>query len=59
MYLAGFLILATEYTAVSGFEIIIVDRWNLVLDWVFFLIDVIIASSFVLCPFQPFGKGLL
>lgn len=28
-----FLILAAEYTAVSGFEIIIVDRWNLVLGF--------------------------
>lgn len=26
-----FIILAAEYTAVSGFEIIIGDRWNLVL----------------------------
>lgn len=60
MYLAGFVILAAEYTTVSGFQIITVDRWNLGLDWVFFfLIDVIIACTFVLCPFQPFGKGLL
>lgn len=35
MYLVVFLILAAEYTAVSGFEIIIVDRWNLVLDCFF------------------------
>jgi len=55
VHLSGFLILAAEYTAVSGFEFIIVDRSNLI----FFLMDVIIANSFGLCSFQPFGKGIL